>query len=137
MMWTRNNKVFKIHSDIRKDNPKISLPRILTEDILTELGYKPVEAAEPVYDKVTEDIEETTPELIDGSYKQKWIVKPLDEETVTINRAKQRSLNEERARLKKIQQLKETLSEQRNVASMDIAGLKKVIQNLTDLIVEL
>lgn len=67
-------------SKVRRDNPNVSLPQELTEDIIRSLGYEIVTmVARPVGDVVTEG----QPEIVDGVYTQTWEVRGYSPEELS------------------------------------------------------
>ena len=66
-----------VFTDFKHDNPRISFPRtaLENESIRNEYGVVKVESVE----KPSQDghyVAEQTPELVDGSWKQKWSLEP-------------------------------------------------------------
>lgn len=63
-------------NQIRKENPNISLPAYIDDDLLQTFGVYRVEQTEiPSYDLLNYIHEEENPVLIDGVWKQSWVVR--------------------------------------------------------------
>ena len=75
---------------LRKDNPRVSFPKDITDEILREYGVHFVEAlAPPAYDEVRQRIEQnTTPEQNQEKWVLSWSVVNLTDEEVAQNLAK-------------------------------------------------
>ena len=65
-------------AELRRDNPSVSFPREIPVDLAAEWGLLPLSPTPaPDIDRLTEEFEETTPQLIDGLWRQSWQVVPL------------------------------------------------------------
>ena len=83
---TQTHKTYASHSDVRADFPLTSLPPILTDEMLEELGVYSVKQVVPVYNPITQGVREITPALSSkGEYEQQWDVYELDPAQVDEN----------------------------------------------------
>lgn len=75
---------------LRKDNPRVSFPKDITDEILSQYGVHFVEVlAPPAYDEVRQRIEQnTTPEQNQEKWVLSWSVVNLTDEEVAQNLAK-------------------------------------------------
>lgn len=83
-MWinTNNLKVYKFHSEIRKDFKNVSMPHVLDDSILDAFGIVPVtQVAAPDIDH-TKNVFEGVPALIDGVWTQVWEVTDASDEEI-------------------------------------------------------
>jgi hypothetical protein len=88
-MWIKDNIIYKTHSDIRRANPNVSMPRELKNELISELGYELVQQIEqPVGDVVTEG----TPAFNEDTqqWEQSWDVRDFTEEEIAQNLADRR-----------------------------------------------
>jgi hypothetical protein len=61
--------------DLRKENPNISFPRILSDEILAQFGVAPVtEQNKPDTDQFSYAVKRHLPELVDGRWVVLWDV---------------------------------------------------------------
>lgn len=68
---------------LRKDNPNVSFPFVLTDTTLADHDVFPVERTEPPkYDSITQSLTEDTPVLVGGVWKQVWVI--TDATTVEV-----------------------------------------------------
>lgn len=67
-------------NELKKENPNVSFPNPLTENILAEYQIFPVENVDQPYNQQTEKISAADPVLIDGRWRQQWQVLPLSQE---------------------------------------------------------
>ena len=66
---------------LKLDHPTVSFPETFTDALAAEWGLLPLEAASrPEINRLTEDMVEGTPELVDGTWTQVWTVAPLPQE---------------------------------------------------------
>ena len=88
-MWinTQSLKTYATHSDVRTDFPAVSLPAILTDAILEEIGVCPVERILPAHNPITQSVNELSPALVGDKWVQQWEVYTLPAEVVTANLA--------------------------------------------------
>ena len=85
---TQTLKTYASHSDVRSDFPLTSLPSILTDEMLEELGIYSVKQTVPTYNPVTEVVRELAPALTDkGHWEQRWEVVASDTEQIEANQA--------------------------------------------------
>jgi hypothetical protein len=89
-MWIKNNTVYKTHLEIRRSNPQVSMPRDLTEALLTELGY---DVLHPTAAPQGDVIIEGTPAFNENTqqWKQTWEVRDFTPEEVEQNLANRRA----------------------------------------------
>lgn len=59
---------------LKYENPNVSFPREMPDDLLAEYSVFPVVAVEPPQIGPGQALREETPELIDGKWMQKWAV---------------------------------------------------------------
>lgn len=68
-------------ADLRLSLPNTSIPILPSEESLAEYGVFPVlETAQPVFDVVTQKIEEGIPMISDGKWTQVWSISPKTQE---------------------------------------------------------
>jgi hypothetical protein len=86
-MWidTNDGTVVHFHSEFRGLRPNWPLPDVITEEIIAELGFAPVQQSTPSYDPLREVATELAPVKQDGSWVQKWVITGLDSATVAAN----------------------------------------------------
>lgn len=58
---------------LREDNPRISFPSELTENLMIEFGIYEVRRT-PKLNDYTKNVSEGTPILVDGVYYQNWVI---------------------------------------------------------------
>ena len=82
----KTHKTYVTHSDVRADFPEVSLPPVLTDEILEELDVYSVKQVVPTYDPITQGVLEIAPAMpIEGHYEQQWEVYDLDPAQVDEN----------------------------------------------------
>lgn len=65
-------------AELRRDNPTVSFPGTFTDALAAEWGLLPLQATpQPDINRLTEDLVEGTPELVNGAWTQVWTVVPL------------------------------------------------------------
>lgn len=86
-MWYQpsENRTFSLHAEIRATFPNTSFPVNLTDEMLAEFGVYPVIQVAPTFDQITHTAQETTPELVNGQYEQRWNIVALPAEQVAAN----------------------------------------------------
>lgn len=68
---------------LRKDNPQVSFPRLITNEVLAEFEvYTMQESLSPYYDFAKEKVEEGSPLQQDNVWVQSWNIIPLNLEEV-------------------------------------------------------
>lgn len=80
-MWinTKTLKTYKLHSEIRSDFPDVSMPSVLNDAVLVQLGIEAVQTVTPPTGYV---VYELLPVLVNETWIQQWDTKPpTDEET--------------------------------------------------------
>ena len=80
-MWinTKTLKTYKLHSEIRSDFPDVSMPSVLNDAVLVQLGIEAVQTVTPPTGYV---VYELLPVLVNKTWIQQWDTKPpTDEET--------------------------------------------------------
>lgn len=66
---------------LRQDNPQVSFPAVVPEDVLAEYNVYPVTLTEPPTSTETEVVEDAGYlQLDDSSWVQAWRVRPMNEE---------------------------------------------------------
>ena len=88
-MWINpeNQQRYNTHADIRIGWPNVSLPAVLSESIIQELGLQPIESSnEPEYDAATQIVEENLPILDEGVWRQQWQVRAITAEEMAERR---------------------------------------------------
>lgn len=85
-------KIYTSHSDARADFPLTSLPPMLTDEMLEELGVYSVKQTVPTYNPITHTVLEIAPAMsIEGHYEQQWEIVELEPEQIAINQEKKQS----------------------------------------------
>jgi hypothetical protein len=75
-------------AELRRDNPQTSFPNFLSEGVMADYGIHPVQpTAKPAFNRVTEKVEEGTPELVDGQWVQTWQVVAASADEIAARRA--------------------------------------------------
>ena len=68
---------------LRRDNPSTSFPRNPPAALLAEWGVYLVQATEPpAHDPITESATEGTPELVEGQWRQTWVITEASAEEI-------------------------------------------------------
>lgn len=84
-----NNQIVKYpynKADIRKDNPNVSFPDTLSDEILASVGAVKIAASTPVaFDNKTHRAVEQNPVLENGVCKQVWAIVELPVEVASAN----------------------------------------------------
>lgn len=81
-------------NDLRKDNPNVSFPAEITEEIKTTYGIADVnENDKPSFDPLTESIVEAPMTIVDGVVQINYIKKDFSEEEQAFNVRSQRNSN--------------------------------------------
>ena len=72
---------------LRRDNPDTSFPRKPGDELLAGWDVYPVTRTDrPEHDPVTESVTEGTPELVEGKWRQTWVISPASEEEIAERR---------------------------------------------------
>lgn len=85
-----NNQVVKYpynNADIRRDNPNVSFPEPISDELLKAVGaVKVADVVAPAFDNKTHKAVEKTPVLEGGVWKQSWVVEeqPVDEASANV-----------------------------------------------------
>lgn len=85
MHITKENSIVYPYSirNLKKDYPQVSFPNTLTNETLSRYGvYTVVKTDKPNYDPILENIEEHTPENIEGVWRQRWLVTKASDEQI-------------------------------------------------------
>lgn len=100
-MWIKDGTVYLLHADIRRAvGPRIGLPAVITDAVLAEQGFAPVEDVAPPEAANNEAVEEVAPEQIGGVWKRKYLKRTLTAEEFDARRqAKARDMRDKRDRL--------------------------------------
>ena len=80
-MWINptNEQIYTTHSEIRSAFPQVSLPAIITDALIAELGMDDLHVtAQPAYDPMTQRCLRDGAEKKDGKWQYKWVVEDLD-----------------------------------------------------------
>ena len=95
-MWINSKtlETYQFHSDIRKAFKNISMPKLLTDELLESFNIFPVTQVAPPKVGITKDIIEIPPKLENGVWLQAWSVVDMfqdytDDEGVTHTKADQ------------------------------------------------
>ena len=68
-------------AQLKLDHPTVSFPETFTDALAAEWGLLPLKATpQPEINRLTEDMVEGTPELVDGTWTQVWQVVPLSQD---------------------------------------------------------
>lgn len=62
---------YRLH-DLKKDNPDVSFPREISNELLAEYGVYPVTKVERPAPTLTQDPVEQPPQLVNGAWTQVW-----------------------------------------------------------------
>lgn len=92
-MWIDfEGRVFKAHADIRQAFAKVSLPALITDQVLAELGLRAVQLMTvPAVDH-TQTVTEGAPAEVDGVWTQAWVVTPATAQEVAERTQAQQAL---------------------------------------------
>jgi len=76
-------------TDLKKDNPNVSFPKVLNTSTLNSFGtYEVVTDSKPTYNSVTQTInKKSTPELVSGVWTLKWETKDKPQEDIDQEKA--------------------------------------------------
>lgn len=76
-------------TDLKKDNPNVSFPKVLNTSTLNSFGtYEVVTDSKPTYNSVTQTInKKNTPELVSGTWTLKWETKDKPQEDIDQEKA--------------------------------------------------
>jgi len=75
-------------SDIRSARPDISLPEIITDAVLDEVGFDPVtQTSAPSYDPLTQGVRSTGYSLVGTQWTQTWEVYQLSADEIAAGKA--------------------------------------------------
>lgn len=87
MMYLRiiDNVVFYPYSlqKLREDNPRISFPSELTENLMIEFGIYEVRRT-PKLNDYTKNVSEGAPILVDGVYYQNWVITDATQSEIDV-----------------------------------------------------
>lgn len=67
-------------NDLKADNPQVSFPSEISDELLAMFGVYPVEPTEKPTVGMELDVVEQTPELLNGVWKQTWIISAISTE---------------------------------------------------------
>jgi len=75
-MWINPNtlEVFNLHADIRSAFKNVSFPSEMTEQAIASVGLLPLISEPKPEVNYTKNVTEGTPILVDGNWKQVWVV---------------------------------------------------------------
>lgn len=111
-MWVdelNENAVVSSESELRAKRPNASLPSVLTPEILSELGFKPLHIeAQPSFDADTHRLEKAGPALNNDRWEQTWNVIELTEQEKQVRQQARASTAGRAARSRRDALLKET-----------------------------
>jgi len=89
-MWTKNGEIFITHSDIRRANPDVSMPRNLSDELIVELGYFVLHPTpKPNGDVVTQGAPTFNADL--DRWEQTWDVREFTPEEAAQDLANRRA----------------------------------------------
>lgn len=88
-MWinTETQQTFTTHSEIRSSLEHVSLPSVITDEMLADISILPLLGSVPTFDALTQVAVETEPLLVDGSWTRQWDISDLPQEAADANRA--------------------------------------------------
>jgi hypothetical protein len=67
--------------NLRKDNPNVSFPKVLSNEVLQNFGVFEVAPTEkPSFNEATQKVEQGDPVNVNGQWQQVWVIKSLSEE---------------------------------------------------------
>jgi hypothetical protein len=70
-------------SQLRKDNPQVSFPVNISNNLAEEFGVYPLQATpRPQIDYITQNCTEGTPQFINGSWAQTWVISDASQEEI-------------------------------------------------------
>lgn len=79
------------HSAIRHAFPQVSLPAVLLDALIAELGLVPMTlVAKPAFNPLTHDVVELAPVLVNDHYEQQWSIVAVSVEEATTRLTKAR-----------------------------------------------
>lgn len=78
-------------TDLKKDNPNVSFPKVLDSTVLNSFGmYEVVTDSKPTYNLVTQVInKKSTPELVSEVWTLKWEIKDKPQEEIDEIKARE------------------------------------------------
>lgn len=74
MLYIKNGLYPYTLEQLKKDNPQTSFPTVVSDELASDFDVYPVEATERPTVGFDKNVVEGQPELIDGVWKQVWIV---------------------------------------------------------------
>lgn len=87
-MWYKDGKVFGSVTAIRNDNKNMSLPMVVNDELISELGYQPIVVLDtPEYDVVTQYIVELPVDMVNGVPTIGYAVENKSQEQITAESA--------------------------------------------------
>ncbi|MEY2909073.1 MAG: hypothetical protein RLZZ602_1596 [Pseudomonadota bacterium] len=89
-MWIKDNEVFITHSDIRRANPDVSMPRNLSDELIAELGYEVVYLT----DRPVADVVEELPPAYNAEtqrWEQQWSAREFTQQEIEDNLSARRA----------------------------------------------
>lgn len=84
-MWinSETGATFTSHSSIRKSLKTVSLPTVITNDVLATVGIYPITTGDvPAFDKVTQTCDPGEISLVGGEWVQGWVVTDKSADTI-------------------------------------------------------
>jgi hypothetical protein len=82
-MWIDSQgRVFTAHADIRQAWPQVSLPAVITDEALTDLGLRPVQRTPAPDVDHTQNVSEAPPTQDGGVWTQQWLVTPASAQEI-------------------------------------------------------
>ena len=73
-------------SQLRKDNPQVSFPEVISDEVLSEFNvFKVIETEEPVCDKLVSKTSSSFVKNKNGQWVQEWFISSLDLEVASAN----------------------------------------------------
>lgn len=87
-MWRDKNSgvIVKTHSELRNLRPYVSMPAVMTDDVIAATGFEPlVQEVQPTYNPLTHKLVEKVPVKVNGLWTQGWDVVALPAEQATAN----------------------------------------------------
>jgi hypothetical protein len=86
-MWIdlETKKVVNTHSEIRAMRPNWSGPDVITDEMISELGFATVLQVQPQFDPLSQVASELAPRLVEDVWIQQWDIIDLSDVQIALN----------------------------------------------------
>jgi hypothetical protein len=84
-------------TDLRRDNPNVSFPTVITDEVAAEFSVYPCVTVEPPTVNYTQNLSMADPICIAGTWQQTWTVTPATTEEISLRVADMCQANKNQA----------------------------------------